>query len=643
MTAPPLPLHIRIRTAAILAAATLLFHGWSLGDGLFLDDHWHTAQYAKAEWSWAHLVESATIAPQRFIECWWQETPLHWQYARPFALLAAQATYLLSGESAVALHAASVLLHFAVALLVAELAFRLTRSARWSCTAGLLFVIYLHTPVPVAWPAAQNALLQTALMLAALLLYCDASGLDLTPRPAEAVAAQAVKSLGRWRFGASFGLWVLALLSRENALMLPPLLVGFDLAYGGWRTVRMRWPAYLAFALVGGVFLAWRLTFPNMPDVYFRPNDGGDYWAWLAAKLLHYLCCAVWLNPLTVGPTGRFEPWRDTPLDLAIMAGIVIVFSVGYVVACRRVRGWWLWPAWLLLAVLPVAPVLATPHSGYLPGVAFAIAMVLGPGTARVLKPDRQRRISNGVAIGYLVAMSACFPLYRMLWNSFRAAENYTVACLRTQPPPVAARDVYFINLPFVNVYAKFHLARDWDSSFADKSIHALTYAPNILAMDQPTRIVQLDDHAFRVEVDGQPWFSRLLGRFLIDAMRRSGPLKPGDNYKAKNFHVTVDDAGPEGVRALTFRFNRALDDPEHAFYVSTPDHGGVRLRFANGTTGPRPIDLPSLSETERPDVARLRRTRDLLFLMRDFTRNRLGIRSDLYLTGPPYPGPRPR
>lgn len=642
MTTPLSELRIRIRSAAILAAATLLFHGWSLGDGLFLDDHWHTAQYAKAAWSWPHLVEAATIAPQRFIECWWQETPLNWQYARPFALLVAQATYLLSGGSAVALHALSVLLHFAAALLVAQLAYRLTRSPLWSCVGGLLFVIYLHTPVPVAWPAAQNALLQTVLMLAALLQYIDASGLDLSPRPAAGAAAP-VGPLVRRRFAACFGLWVLALLSRENALMLPPLLVGFDLAFGGWRTVRARWRAYLTFALIGGLFLAWRLTFPNMPDVYFRPHDGGDYWAWLAAKLLHYLCCAVWLNPLTVGPTGRFEPWRDTPLDLALMAGIVVVFSVGFYVAARRARGWWLWPGWLLLAILPVAPVLATPHSGYLPGVAFAIAMVLGPGTARVAKPGRRRRISNGVAIGYLVAMCACFPLYRILWNSFRAAEAYTVACLRTQPPPVAARDVYFINLPFVNVYAKFHLAQEWDPSFAEKTVHALTYAPNILVMDQPTRVVQLDDHSFRVEVSGQPWFSRLLGRFLIDAMRRGGPLRTGETYPAEGFRVTVDAAGPEGVTALTFRFDRPLADTDHAFYISTPEHGGVRIPFVAGLTAERAIEFPPIPPRDAPEIARLGRTRDLLFVMRDFTRNRLGIRTDLYLTGPPYPGPRPR
>ena len=61
------------------------------------------------------------------------------------------------------------------------------------------------------------------------------------------------------------------------------------------------------------------------------------------------LTAAVWLSPLTVGPTGRFNPLLEVPGDCLFMFVILAVMGAGYFVACRRARGWWLWPLWLSL------------------------------------------------------------------------------------------------------------------------------------------------------------------------------------------------------------------------------------------------------------------------------------------------------
>ena len=101
------------------------------------------------------------------------------QTQAPFSVLLAKAVYRSSGGSAPVLHALSLALHFAAGVLVYHLCRMLTRSTGWSLVGGLLFVIHSHSVYAVGWLAAQNSVLQTVLLLAALLSYIRASGLDV--------------------------------------------------------------------------------------------------------------------------------------------------------------------------------------------------------------------------------------------------------------------------------------------------------------------------------------------------------------------------------------------------------------------------------------------------------------------------------
>ena len=103
---------------ALLAGATMLTHGWSLGDGLFLDDHWHQIQLRDRGWSWTDLLETTTLDPDEFMETWWQEHPIRWQYARPVSVLLMKAVYRATGGHVGAQHFTSIALHFANAGLV---------------------------------------------------------------------------------------------------------------------------------------------------------------------------------------------------------------------------------------------------------------------------------------------------------------------------------------------------------------------------------------------------------------------------------------------------------------------------------------------------------------------------------------------
>ncbi len=583
-------------------------HGWALGDGLFLDDHLHRVRYADDHWSWQSLLDASTVKPDEFMQTWWQEQTIEWHYTRPLAILLGKIVYHLSNGRPAALHAVSLVLHLASSIMVFALARMLTRRTGWALVAGLLFVVYSHSVYAVAWLAAQNSVLQTCLTLAAMLAYVRASRLNLYASPTPAMDAppprptthpEATGPLAWTWLGLAVLLWVLALLSRESAIVLPLILVSLDWAFGGRRQVRARIGAYLVMAGVAGAFLIWRLSlaYHPMPDFYLRRYDGPAYIGWYAVKLLHWITSAIWLSPMTIGPTARIHPITEVPGDCLLMLAIVTVMSSGYYLACRGARGWWIWPLWVLLTFLPVVPVMAGPQSGYPAGVGFALAMVLGPALREDLRPTGIGRWSKPIAIWFLIATCTYIPIYRKMWHSMMASERVTLAGVAACPPPPTARELFFVNLPFVNIYAGLHarevlpeLDREWRT-------HVLTYAPHLLRVEHPTQIEQVDAWSFRLRMmGGRPYFSGALGRYLIESMRPSGRLRQGQTIPAELFEARITEADDDGVREVTFRFRRPLASPEYAFYVTTNQSGAMRVRFWGPDAEP-PAPAPAPAE----------------------------------------------
>ncbi len=628
----------------LLAVATFAAHGWTLGDGLFFDDHLHQQRLREMGWSPSELLQATTVDSQEFIETWWQQRVTRWQYARPFSVLLMKIVHDLTGGSVLPQHAMSLTLHWVTTFLVYLLCLRLTEHRFWSVLGGLLFVVYSHAVITVGWLAAQNTILQTVLTIAALLCYLRASGLYVGPAATGLAPARDVPPLRPAAMAVTLVLWVLALFSRENAVMLPVVLVAVDLAFGGRRHAWARRRVHGLLVLLAVAFVVWRLVlfYHPLPDVYMRRPDGSGYWLWCLAKLMYYVTALVWQSPMTVGPSGRIDPFTENPADCLLMFVILAVMGGGYFLACRGARGVWIWPMWLVLAVLPVVPVLATPHSGYFGGVAFAVALVLGPGLRRHVRPVWVGRWSPGVAIVLLICTCIWLPIYRTLWMGMVTAERCTVTAIADDEPPSAeVTDLFFINLPFVNIYGKLCLTEEWGPAMADVRCHVLTYAPDVARMERPCRLEQRDAHSFTVSVDGKPYFSSLLGRFLVEAQRGTGRFQPGEVISAKNFDVRIDEVDAEGVWSLTFAFHEPLASERYRFYMTTDTCPAVRLRFREDLSPGGQLGLASPHKTvECPLAARaLQRRRDALFAVRRVAAKI--IRSDLYLTGPPFPGPR--
>ncbi len=578
------------RGLVLITVVTLATHGLALFDGVVLDDYWHQKGLREHGWTFTGLLRTLDITPSEFIETWWQTREVKWHYMRPFFIVCMKTVYtVIGGNDPFALHVFSLLLHLLSALLVWRLCWMLTRHAAFSIIGGLLFAIYPHSSVTVAWPSSQNVVIQTTLLLATILSYLRATGLSVGPETWRTGLKQSTDDppqLSRGFTALTFVFWFLAILTRENAILLPAILAAFELSFGSWRRLWHRKGLYIAFFLVGCAFMAWRewMRIPPLPDVYcVRPNGNwAEYLPWLAAKFLHYLTVSIWPAPMTVGPTGRYNPWSEVPGDCFLMLGTVIAIGAIYFVAARRARGWWIWPTWIVLSIVPVMAVVATPHSGYMSGVGFAIGMVIACTAAIRFGSIHVRRVTLGTAAGIFIGAAFMSPVNRLQWIATFSAERYLPSWVMVSPPPREVRDVFFVNLPFVNVYVKPNLTARLGDWFEEVNCHVLTWAPQALEMDQRTILEQEDAHSFTVAVEGQAYFSRLLGRFVLEAFRGKERFQQGQAFAAREFDVTILDADDEGVWKLRFTFRKPLADPSYCFYLSSKACGAARVRFSS-------------------------------------------------------------
>ncbi len=637
-------------TIAVLAiaAVVLLFHGWSLSDGMFLDDHYHQAQLAKRGWSPTELLEVTTIGTSCLSDHWWADSDLLWKYSRPVSVVLMKVIHDASGGSVVAQHAVSIMLHLLAAILVYKLALLVTVNRLWSTVGALVFSVYAHSVFTVAWLAAQNAILQTALTLAAVLVYVRSTRLLPTVSTEEAERQEANSRVGLVAF---FIVWLLALFSRENAIVLVVLVPILDITFGGLAVFRKRIRLYALLWVVGALFAAWRLVihYHPMPVVYSGREVAGGYLLWWMAKFFHYICAIIWQSPMTIGPTGRYHPFAEVPGDCLLTIMIIVILGVGYWCSCRRDRGCWVWPVWIVLSILPVIPVMATPHSGYFGGVGFAVAIAVVGGSA-----DAGVR-RKAVAAAFLVATGLYFPVYRATWKGICAAERLAPAQIASDTPPIGGEEIYFINLPFVNVYVQTCLEEFWPEEMTNSRCHVLTYAPSLLGVEQDCDLRLLDDNRLAITAGGKPYFSGLLGRFLINAMRKDGCMRAGETVSASGFRVEVEDADERGVYRLVFEFDAPLNSANQRFYVCSANDQVSRLEFETRTmrdpvdehVDSEPHTRHNLKLVVRPlsdgangaELQALRRTKQGLLDVRATAGRILG--TDMYMTGPEYPGPR--
>jgi tetratricopeptide (TPR) repeat protein len=249
-----------------------------------------------------------------------------------------------------------------------------------ACGGALLFAIHPLQVEPVAWVAGFKDLLFGLLALMAVwhyLRYVDAKMQPSAPR-------------ARLHYGLATGAFVLALLAKPTAVVLP-VIVGLLAVWGwrcSWREQIAGLSAWLIVALAWSIFTRW--VHPGSvlgyePPVWARPLIAGD-------AIFFYLCKLI--LPLKLGPDYGRSPQAVIEHGRLLFTGWVPFVLAGWLWLQRRKLAWLVTAAGLFVAgLLPVLGLISFDFQRY-STVAdrYVYLAMLGPALALAWALSRPRK-----------------------------------------------------------------------------------------------------------------------------------------------------------------------------------------------------------------------------------------------------------
>jgi hypothetical protein len=307
---------------------------------------------------------------------------------RPIRTLTYALNYALGGENPYGYHLFNVLLHACNAALVFFFLLLLTKSRLMAGVAGLVYAVHPVQTAAVAYVSGRKDLLAAFFLLIGLILY-----LRFRRSP----------NGKRWQLGLSYLSFLLAVLSKEVALVFPGLLLLVDSALE-WQAnketdgsgltlgraiqrVFHRYPLrYLCFAALGVLASVW-VVFINQAS-RMEGYWGGSVWTNLGTSFklfVHYLKLAIYPSPLIADYLGDVFPVSTGALEpttvVAIVMTILYLIVAWRVFECNPLLSVGMF--WFLVVLLPVLQLLpfhelAADHFEYLPLVGTVLAAGIG-------------------------------------------------------------------------------------------------------------------------------------------------------------------------------------------------------------------------------------------------------------------------
>src|SRR5574341_667487 len=262
--------------------------------------------------------------PQLFLSDWWKGTAMRQDRVlpavgtqesgdrryRPLAAVSYVLNYAIGGPGPLGYHLVNLLLHALVSWLFYLVTLEVGLSGGAALVAAVLFALHpLHTEA-VAWVSARPELLMSLGVLASLWW--------------------AIRGY-RWLALAAFA-W--GLLSKEQAVMLPALILLYDVCAARWAPrglLRVTWPRYGGYVLVLAGYLLARVAILGglHPPPYPFLEDplefaGGEVW-WLSTLKLagRYLWLTVWPSSLSVDYSYNAIPLAESPADPGVLWALV--------------------------------------------------------------------------------------------------------------------------------------------------------------------------------------------------------------------------------------------------------------------------------------------------------------------------------
>ena len=260
-------------------------------------------------------------------------------YYRPVPLLVFRGLYALFGATPAAFHGLSILLHIAASLLVwrfVRFAFGArAHAAEGAMVAAALFAVHPGPSEAVAWISGMMDLFAVTWGLLALVIVC---GRETT-----------------WRSALAGVLWFIALLSKEVALVVPGILLVFDLFVRpeSQRPRNLVWwiGRYLPFAVALVAYFALRYSvMPLRATGAHAALTATEIVASAFALLFRYVALLAW--PGTLNVVHPFTPTHSLLAPEALL-GAACVAALGALAWYGRRGPHGLGASWFLLSLAP--------------------------------------------------------------------------------------------------------------------------------------------------------------------------------------------------------------------------------------------------------------------------------------------------
>ena len=331
---------------------------------------------------WPVVKENSKITDSKYIPDYftsgvWANTDLSEQTGagghslyRPLFLLTLNISHQLWGDSAIGYHALNLTLHAINTVLVYFLIIGFWSSASRK-TAGMAAAIFAVHPVhveSVAWIAGITDPLVSLFLLSGFLLHRRTKQLGQQAGLLPVIGAPLC--------------YVLALLSKETAILFPLLLITFDALFyrASLKTpaVMLRYALYAILAVIYFILRNNALSSDAVAGSGLWAHLDFSNWPVLLEFSAHYLQLLFFPTPLEY-----YYSAPDTGVLTIIIGGILIIGALIYLpLALKRDNKLYIlalaWATFFLLPALPIAlfsePVFAT-RVLYLPSVGFALFM----------------------------------------------------------------------------------------------------------------------------------------------------------------------------------------------------------------------------------------------------------------------------
>ena len=558
---------------ALLAGLIFSVHGSALRMGLFMDDHAHFRQLRASDWSLSGLTGACRLELiGGTIELWWlPECTL--RFFRPVAFGLLKLTYTLSAWSPGPVHVASLLWHLATCVLLLVLLRRCGASIWLAWAVAALFAIHPGHVATVQWIACQTELMVTTFLLAATLCWGRFRG---WPGFAPAGDTRARTAGAGWAV-AAVALFVLALGCRENAVMFPFVMAAAEPFV--WRQ-RQR-SAIVLYAVLGTLLAAYLIVRSVMlsgaelpPRPYVMPLSDPGFARYVFDKAWYYLLGQFLMVPCV--PFAGLPYLQAHPALFYGLAGGVGLVLFGVCWRCRHqgVAGL-LGLAWLIGFMVPLLPVFAAPHHLYLPGIGWAVFVMLilrwigTPGSSAGRIAARVRPVLMWCAVGLVGAVFVRGATWAgMALETADQVEDCLAAELAAAPSGLADGDtLYVANMPLIGHYAR--LAVEEQTGRRNLRVIPLTWAPRLLGPATAAELKWVDPQTAELRVADDRYFSGPLERLVVGATGDTIPDE-ADHSADYGFRVAVLERDADGIIALRFTFTRPLSDPGlHLFWAS--------------------------------------------------------------------------